>query len=381
VRALLALLLALLAACAGSPPEPRGEAQVPPEPVGWPAPVGRVTLERVAQVDENAALDINLVTFDPGLPEDVARQGTRGVFPEIRRAEGRYLPVLLRQALVDSGAWGVVRVLPEADPSSELQLSSRILHSDGGQLVLQVTAVDATGRRWLDRTYNALASEADYPVAPGADPFDALYRQVANDLLAQRRALPVRDLEAIRQVSLLRYAAGLSPEAFGDYLGRDGAGRWAVQRLPAQDDPMLARVQRLREQEHRFVDTVDEQYLDLVDEMRPTYDLWRQYGLEQARYMADYRQRLAQRDSAGARGSFAAMEQTYNAFKWSKIQQQDLQELAQGFNNEVSPTVLDVSGRVFRLSGSLDAQYTEWRGILRQIFALETGLPPRDGAR
>ena len=49
--------------------------------------------------------------------------------------------------------------------------------------------------------------------------------------------------------------------------------------------------------------------------------------------------------------------------------------MALGFNNAVAPTVMEASGRVFRLSGTLEAQYNEWRDILRRIFALETGLP------
>ena len=72
---------------------------------------------------------------------------------------------------------------------------------------------------------------------------------------------------------------------------------------------------------------------------------------------------------------FTAMEQTYNTYKQTKIQEQDLDEMATGFNNEVAPTVMEASGRVFRLSGTLDSQYNEWRGILRDIFVLETGLP------
>ena len=49
--------------------------------------------------------------------------------------------------------------------------------------------------------------------------------------------------------------------------------------------------------------------------------------------------------------------------------------LAQRFNNEVQPTVMEVEGRVVRLTGDLDNQYAEWRRILRRIFELETGLP------
>ena len=140
---------------------------------------------------------------------------------------------------------------------------------------------------------------------------------------------------------------------------------------------MLARVIRIRNQEFLFIDTVDEQYLKLSDEMAPTYNLWRQFGAEQALFRDDYEQRVRGRESQGRRGSFTALEQTYNAYKMSKIHEQDLSELALGFNNEVAPTTMEVSGTVVKLSGSLDAQYAEWRDVLRQIFALETGLVPQ----
>ena len=70
------------------------------------------------------------------------------------------------------------------------------------------------------------------------------------------------------------------------------------------------------------------------------------------------------------------MQQTYSAYKRSKEHDQDLDEMAEGFNNEVAPTVMEIEGKVFRLNGSLEAQYGEWRSILRSIFALETGLTP-----
>lgn len=370
--------LLCLAGCTGSPPPAQTESLGPLAQVdtsAWPAPVGEVALRELAEVDLARALSVSIVLFDDGLPEDASSLGARGVFPDIRRTETRYLPVLLRRALVTANAWGPVRVIPEPDSGAELQLRAQILHSDGQYLVLQVRAEDASGRVWLDRVYSDRAREADYPVVGDDDPFVDLYHQVANDLLAARDKLSTEALQRLRQTAELRYASTLAPDAFAGYLGRDAEQRYTLQRLPAENDPMLSRILRLRDQEHRFIDTVDEQYLDLLEEVRPTYNLWRQYGLEQAQYIEDYQARLATRDSAGRRGTFAALQQTYNAFKWSKIQQQDLRELAGGFNNEVAPTVMDVSGRVFRLSGSLASQYTEWQGILREIFRLETGLP------
>ncbi|MEM6580156.1 MAG: hypothetical protein AAF699_02735 [Pseudomonadota bacterium] len=337
--------------------------------------VGDVTLKVERQNSEQERLDVGLAVFDPGIPIDRSSHSKLGIFPEIRKAESKFMPVLLRQALVASNAWGVVRVLPDAQMTTELLVTGVIKHSDGSRLELNITAVDATGLVWFDRLYRDQTNSSDYPAAEDRDPYDDMYRQIANDLLNYREGLTERQLQAIRQTAFLRYAASLSEDAFGGYLQKNEQGIYSVVRLPAQGDPMTRRVEGLREQEHLFVDTVDEQYVDLFDEMLVTYSLWREYSRDQALYLDDYEARAQTKERAGRRGTFAAMEQTYNTYKQVKIQEQDLDEMATGFNNEVAPTVMEASGRVFRLNGSLDAQYQEWRDILREIFALETGLP------
>ncbi len=346
----------------------------------WILGAGRPALAVDGRSAEQSAtagqLDVGLPIFDPGIPADASTHSKLGIFPEIRKAEAKYMPVLLRHALVDSGDWGVVRVLPEAQDSSELLVTGTILYSDGQRLELQIKARDATGAQWLDKVYSGVTTSADYPVQVHGDPYLGVYAQIANDLLAVRLQKTAKQLADIRQVALLRYASGLAPEVFASYLTRTPAGEYQALRLPAEDDPMLVRVNRIRDQEYLFIDTVDEQYAKLGEEMAPTYNLWRQFGAEQALYKNQYQGRVSNRDSQGARGSFAALEQTYNAYKWSKIHEQDLDELALGFNNEVAPTVMDVSGTVFKLSGTLDSQYTEWRAILQRIFALETGVAP-----
>jgi len=329
-----------------------------------------------AQSSAQGLLDVGLVIFDPGIPQDASTHSKLGIFPEIRKSEAKFMPVVLRQVLIDSGAWGVVRVLPEPLASSELLVTATILRSDGLRLALQVQVLDATGRRWLGKEYGDDSVDSDYPVAPGTDPYVDLYRQIASDMLAFKRQLSDKQLAEIRDVGSLRYAASLSPEVFSSYLTRSTDGIFALARLPAAGDPMMARVERIRNQEYLFIDTVDEQYATLYEEMAPTYNLWRQFGREQAIYREDYQQRVTTRDSQGRRGSFAAMQQVYDAYKWSKIHEQDLDELALGFNNEVAPTVMEASGKVFRLNGTLESQYTEWQEILRQIFVLETGLTP-----
>lgn len=361
-----AALLALLLCCASTQAE---------EPVSVAGPV---TLQVREQTAESAMLDVGIVIFDAGIPEDVSTHSELGVFPEIRRAESRYLPVNLRRALIDSNTWGVVRVIPQAADLPELLVEAKIIESTGLRLVLKLSAQDASGRLWLDKVYLDSAVQGDYPIVPGTDPYGDIYRLIANELLAVREAMSDKELRDIRRVALLRYAAGLSPEAFGEYLGRDESGLYVIQRLPAEGDSMVQRVERIRNQEYLFIDNVDEQYVELQQDMAFTYDLWRQYDQEQALYRQEYQQRALNREKQGPRGSFVALQQTYNAYKVSKTQEQDLDELALGFNNEVAPTIVETRGQVFKLSGTLDSQYQEWRAILREIFALELGLPAPD---
>ncbi len=344
---------------------------------GWPAPVGVVSLVSTPGLpDESALLDIGLVIFDTGVPDNPSSLSKLGIYPEIRKAEARYLPFVLRETLVETQAWGAVRVLPKPDDAAQLLVTGEIVHSDGSHLVLHIRAVDATGRVWLDRVYHDETRERDYPVKVGQEPYLDIHRKIANDLLAARQQLTTPELKKVSDVALLQYAASLSPDAFAGFVTRDAEGALVVQRLPSEDDPMLDRVQRIQNQEYLFIDNADEQYQALYDQMTPTYNLWRQNGRELAIYKTEFEQRNADRDPEGRRGTYSAMSQTYNAYKRSKEHDQDLEEMAEGFNNEVAPTVMEVEGKVFRLNGSLEAQYAEWRSILRSIFALETGLPP-----
>lgn len=373
----LVFLTIVLCGCAGSTQQK--EQQRPATTQQWGEPLQSVALMLPpAEPEAHALLDIGLVIFDPGVPEDPVNNSKLGIFPEIRKAESRYQPYILRENLVQTQAWGAVRVLPRPDKSAELQLTGKILHSDGSHLVLQLRAVDSTGQVWFDKIYHDEAVESDYPVVPGNDPYADLYRQVSNDILSYSQQLSPAQFRQIREIALLQYAASLSPETFDGFVSKNGEGRLVVNRLPAENDPMLARVQRIKNQEFLFIDNADEQYLELYDRMTPTYNLWRQNGRELAIYKVEYEAREASRDRDGRRGTYAAMQQTYNAYKRSKEHDQDLDELAQGFNNEVAPTVLEVQGKVFRLNGTLDSQYSEWRSILRSIFALETGLPPAE---
>ena len=56
------------------------------------------------------------------------------------------------------------------------------------------------------------------------------------------------------------------------------------------------------------------------------------------------------------------------------MQQQRQANRAQAFDNEVGPTIDAMQARVVQLESWLTDQYTEWRGLLEELFALETGF-------
>jgi hypothetical protein len=228
---------------------------------------------------------------------------------------------------------------------------------------------------WINQVYTQVAEETAYLETERRlrRPFQDLYNELANDLLATRRALTEKELVHIRRVADIRYAASLLPDAFGDYLQLDEAGHYSLRRLPSRQDPMMQRLDSIREQEYLFIDTTDDQYAELYTEMTPVYDLWRQFQREQIEYRNAWEARLADRDKP-RRGSYQALKQSYNNYKWEKIQRQEMKILAEGFDNEIAPTSMDLEGTVVNLSGSLDERYREWRRILRQIYALETEI-------
>lgn len=368
---LCASLTLLLAACAAAPS---------PEPAG-PPPVGTVSLVTANNSPAEAqSFDIGVLVFSTlAGNEEINRSGAE-IFSQIRKTETQYLPVALRSTLAASNQWGVVRVLPDSDPSLDIIIEGTILRSDGADLVLHIRATDSTGRVWLDRDYVDNARVADYPdSAPmlldrgltfGTDPFQDIYAAIANDLLAIRQSLTQPALDEIHNVTQLRYASDLSPEAFSRYLQEDESGSLSVTRLPASNDPLLRNVADIGARNEIFIDTIDEYYEALYQDVKPIYDIWRQYSFEQ---VTEERSSLERARSGNSNsGSFEAISQNYNRYKWSKIFEQEFVALASGFVSETAPAVLELSRNVNGLSGPVEEQYAQWRVLLRGLFEIET---------
>jgi hypothetical protein len=354
------------------------------------------------EVPEAGLIDVSIDLFAPGVSDTPASPLLeKGIRSSVRKAESRYIPTHLRNTLQSTGQWGAVRVVPGGAGWAELLVTGKILKSNGKDLQLELEARDATGRVWLDRKYaqsaDTTAYAKDRPL-DGRDPFQALYNRVANDLLRERERRKPKELEAARAIAELRFAAFMSPDPYASYLASDSGGTSTVVRLPAADDPMLARVRAIRERDHMLIDTLNEYYGDFYARMDKPYDDWRAYNYDEQKALDSIERHSLIKKIGGAvavlagiflldpyddhgmkdvmiLGGIAAIDAGFKDDKEKGIHKASLSELADSFDGEITPLLVDVDGKVVQLTGSAEGQYKKWRELLQQIAETDAPLP------
>lgn len=360
-------------------------------------------IQASSEVPREQLLDVGVRIFDENLPKDEKEMEEEHIFPEVRKAEARYFPMQIRNTLEGTGHWGQVRVIPADADALDVHVSGKILESNGQILRAEITVSDATGRVWFKREYEQLADTRSYKDQSGRvrDPFQNLYSKLANDMLAYRQQLTAQDFERIRQVSALRFAADLAPYAFKDYLSHDKDGTYEVVRLPAKDDPLLVRMDRLRERDYVLLDTINEHYALFADNMTEPYTNWRRYSYAELEAKDEARRSALTRKLLGAAaivgglvvgseantyagqaaatgaifGGAYAIKSGFDKGAEVKMHSDSLRQLGESFQAEVQPMVVEVEGRTLQLRGTAEEQYREWRRLLRELYENETGLP------
>jgi hypothetical protein len=351
-----------------------------------------------SNVSEAQLLDVAVVVFDPGLEDyDEDEQ----VYPEVRKAEARFMPMQLSEAMQDSGAWGAVRVVPNDSQITDLMVRGEILHSNGEELQLKITATDSRGVVWLDKKYTGSASRYAYQPATRNpyDPFQAVYHTIANDLLEQLEDLQPSDRSAVRTVTELRFARGFSPSAFDGYLQQKRNGDYEVKRLPAVDDPMLARVREIRERDHVYVDTLQGYYTNFDAQMMDPYQEWRKNSYYAAVALQELKAESTRNlivggiavlagiaaattgDSSSSRaaGQIAVLGGGYllksglEKRNEAQLHVAELEELGASLEAEVTPQVIELEDKTVMLSGNVEEQYAQWRELLADIYRVEIG--------
>jgi hypothetical protein len=363
------------------------------------------------QIPDEQLLDVGIRLFDPGIPEgledDPERIEKTRIYPEIRRAEARYMPTQLRDTLEGTAQWGAVRLVPGLVEAMDVIVTGRIVESNAAELKLDIRAVDSTGRVWLDREYEGVPDTRAYRQGDtsGRDPFQNVYVNIANDLLAARQKLAADDLRTVQRVSEVRFAADFAPAAFGSYLQEDGrSGRYQLARLPAEGDPVFQRVEAIRERDDALVDTVSDGYAAFSEKLDQPYLDYRRYSYDEImaedKLKAQQRARIALGALAVAAGvlvpdscSSSNCARVVDAARYgaiaggiygvmsgikkgeeAKMHTATLREFAGSFRTEADPLVVEIEGRTLRLTGTAEEQYTEWRRLLHELYVEDTGL-------
>jgi hypothetical protein len=375
-------------------------------------------IQAQAEIPDAYLLDVGVRVLDPGIPKEIAhdteKMAQQRIYPEVRRAEARFFAEMLRDTLESSGQWGAVRVIPNNAEFVDVIVTGRILESSGKEMAIELSVLDSTGRKWIDaktgepKKYKSPADVGSYLTEEALrlrDPFQNVYSVVANDMLTARNLLQPADLANIRRVTELRFASDLAPQVFSGYLAQDEAGIYRVARLPAEGDTLLERIQRIRERDGALIDTVSDYYTSFSDSLSEPYGNWRRYSYEEIvkeeKLKAQARTRLimgavavagailmpgqcsggdyncrrienAARTGAvsgGIAGILSGLKKKADA----QIHTAAIRELANSFQSEVAPQVVEVEGRTLKLAGTAEDQYREWREMLKQIYLEETG--------
>ena len=290
-------------------------------------------------------------------------------------------------------------MIPDEKSIADVTVNGEILQSDGETMRLRVTIEDSSGKTWYSRDYSEEISRYAYDkeLRNGGDPFQNLYLRIARDMAQTMRTWTETELAELRAISKMRFAQSFAPDAFGEYLQVDSRGRYHIKRLPADDDPQMARVERIRVRDQMFVDRLQDFYRNFENKMERPYDQWREESYRETRALRELKADATARKIGGvlavvagilAQGSGSRTMRSAGAvgigagallFKSgldrsaeAEIHSLALQELAESLDAETEPHRVELSDQTVTLSGTVEEQYQQWREILREIYLAET---------
>jgi hypothetical protein len=354
------------------------------------------------EIPEDQLLDVGIQVFESEkITEKQAKE--EHTSPEVRKAERHFIPYHLKNTLQQSSYWGAVRVLPGVTESIDVLVKGKILESNGENLALQITVVDATGSSWFSKKYKSQATSEFYSgnLMGEKDAYQDIYNAIANDLAEYFKKLLPEKIKTIRTVSKLKFAEHFAPSAFSGYLAKDEDKIITVNRLPADEDPILIRLLKIRERENMYIDTLNAYYGEYYSEMWSSYENWRKLNYQEIKAIKKIKRDATIRKivgglliagaialSAGDVDNTGAVQATmvlvggqvivqgFNITKEAEIHSAAIKELSESFGSEMRPVVMEFEGQRYELTGSAEEQFKRWRELLEQIYLLETGFDP-----
>jgi hypothetical protein len=235
-----------------------------------------------------------------------------------------------------------------------------------------------------------------------------MYNTIANDMARYKTKQSPAEIETIRTVSKLKFAQEFAPAAFDGYLTADKNGRLHVNRLPADNDPMMDRLLKIREREYMYLDALNQHYAGFYSAMWPSYNNWRELNLTEREAMGKIKREALAKELLGALliaggiasgvankggNNIGALEvglimaggavfiNGWNVSKEAQIHAAAIEELSESFGDEMQPITMEFEGKQYELTGSAEQQFKQWKQLLHQIYITETGFdakPPNE---
>lgn len=354
--------------------------------------------QQTVQVEESQLLDIAILPFDPGLDDTDDDDIT--VLPAVRAAEAQYLPNKLVATLQKTSAWGAVRAVPSRQTIVDVYVDGTIIHSDGETLTLDISVSDSSNRHWYKKSYTETVGQYAYDNSRQTkrDPFQGLFNRIANDLLQYNQQLSAEDAKKLRTISALRFARDFSPETFSKHIKETPGGQLEILSLPARNDPTLLRIERIRERDYLYIDTMQEYYDAFSLKMERPYQAWRMNSYEELEAVRELKRQYRNRTIGGviaivagiaAAGNNSGSAQSAAAVSIGagallvksglskkaelKIHEDGLIELGQSLEAAVEPRIIELENRTITLTGNVEAQYAQWKALLKDIYQAERG--------
>ena len=214
-----------------------------------------------------------------------------------------------------------------------------------------------------------------------------------------KKKLSSEEIKTVRKISQLKFAENFAPQAFEGYLNEDDDGNQTINRLPADNDPIMERLVKIRERDYMFLEALNGYYEKFYLEMWPEYENWRQANLTEQEALGKIKRDALIKKLSGILLIAAAIAleiadvdnttiikgglviiggqvviNGFNVSKQAEIHSAAIGELADTFGIQMQPVVMDFEGKKIELTGSAGKQYVEWRELLRKIYQAETGF-------
>jgi hypothetical protein len=374
---------------------------------GAQAAVDKVTSSTLAPIQTpsepmppESLLDVGIPPLGDGL---ALTDEDDTVFPEVRIAETIYFSNQLAKTMEKSGAWGAIRVVPNTAVVMDLYITGTILQSDGETLDLDIQVHDTSGRQWLQERHRQVVGKYTYDrrLKTLADPFQNLFTAIANSVLQVRERMTTEDAVRLRQISELRFAREFSPEAFDDYIAEGRNGILTIERLPAENDTILERIAMIRDRDYLYVDTMQDYYDVFSREMHLPYQDFRRASYDSVVKARQLRKRGNRQIIAGIAGIIGGIYGRFNSGSWMAFdgstaaaaaggyalkqgletkqraaeQTERVAEMGSSLEAVIAPQVIALEDRSVTLTGTVEAQYAQWREMLHRIYEQERTLP------